>query len=118
MSIALVHCIAFLSSFNITETAFSILNTRLTLHESDDTTENGKHPKRWSEDRNKVKNGTNEPTDEQWILPAKLVRDGTHAYAPNKKSEEDNRGWDESKWAAFTDKVELWKKMQFIKTLL
>lgn len=88
------------------------------MHESDDTTENGEHPKRWSEDRSKVKNGTNEPADEQRMLPAKLVRYGTHADATNKKSQENNRGWDESKWATLADKVELWKKMEFIKTLL
>ena len=72
------------------ENASSILNTRLTLHESDDSTEKSEHPKRWSEDRNEVKNGTEEPADEQRILPAKLVRYGTHANATNKKSEEDN----------------------------
>jgi len=62
------------------------------LHESDDTTEKGEHPKRRSEDRNKVKNGTNEPADEQRMFPAKLVRYGAHANATNKKSQEDNRG--------------------------
>jgi len=62
------------------------------LHESDDTTEKGEHPKRWSEDRSKVKNGTNEPADEQRMLPAKLVRYAADANASNKKSEEDNRG--------------------------
>ena len=83
-----VHFVSWFIQFS--GAALSILNTGLTLHESDDSTEKSEHPKRWSEDRNKVKNGTKEPTDEQRILPAKLVRYGTHANATDKKSQEDN----------------------------
>ena len=109
------HCIGslhFVSWFIwFSETSLSVLNTGLTLHESDDSTEKSEHPKRWSEDRDKVKNGTKEPADEQRILSAKLVWYGTHANATDKKSEEDNWSWNESKWATLADKVKLWKKM-------
>ena len=66
-----LHFVSWLIQFS--ETALSVLNTGLTLHESDDSTEKSEHPKRWSEDRDKVKNGTKEPADEERILSAKLV---------------------------------------------
>lgn len=88
---------------------------KFTLHESDDTTKNGEDPERRSKDRSKVKNGTKEPADKKRILPAKLVRYGTHANATNKKSEEDHRGWDESKWTTFADKVKLGRRCNSLK---
>ena len=79
----------------------------LTNHESSDATTKGKHPERWSKGWSEVKNAAKKTADEQRVLPAKLIRYDTHENATKKKSEEDHRGWDESKWTTLAHQVKL-----------
>lgn len=82
----------------------------LTNHESSDATTKGKHPERGSKGWSEIENAAKKTADEQWVLPAELVRYATHENATDKKSNEDHRGWDETKWATLAHQVKLWKK--------
>ena len=51
------------------------INNRLTDHKTHDCTKKGKQPERLDEGWHKMKEAAQEATNEERVLPAKLVRD-------------------------------------------
>ena len=83
-------------------------NTWLTNQKPNNRSKESKQPEDGRKGWNEMKKAAKEAAYEERKLPAKLVRDGTHANATDKKSGKNDRCWDKTQWSTVTHKIKLW----------